>query len=44
MPCNFSADDGEFIVVIYLIMGALMDEASIQLLTLPIFYLLVARF
>jgi C4-dicarboxylate transporter, DctM subunit len=29
------------IVIIYLIMGALMDEASIQLLTLPIFYPLV---
>jgi C4-dicarboxylate transporter DctM subunit len=29
------------IVVIYLIMGALMDESSIQLLTLPIFYPLV---
>ena len=26
------------IVVIYLILGALMDEPSIQLLTLPIFY------
>jgi C4-dicarboxylate transporter, DctM subunit len=29
------------IVIIYLVMGALMDEASIQLLTLPIFYPLV---
>jgi C4-dicarboxylate transporter, DctM subunit len=31
------------IVIIYLIMGALMDEASIQLLTLPIFYPLVMK-
>jgi tripartite ATP-independent transporter DctM subunit len=29
------------IVVIYLIMGALMDEVSIQLLTIPVFYPLV---
>jgi TRAP-type C4-dicarboxylate transport system permease large subunit len=28
------------IVVIYIILGALMDESSIQLLTIPIFYLL----
>jgi C4-dicarboxylate transporter DctM subunit len=31
------------IVTIYLVMGALMDEASIQLLTLPIFYPLVMK-
>jgi C4-dicarboxylate transporter, DctM subunit len=31
------------IVIIYIIMGALMDEASIQLLTLPIFYPLVIK-
>jgi C4-dicarboxylate transporter, DctM subunit len=31
------------IVIIYIIMGALMDEASIQLLTLPIFYPLVMK-
>jgi TRAP-type C4-dicarboxylate transport system permease large subunit len=29
------------IVVIYLILGALMDEVSIQLLTIPVFYPLV---
>jgi C4-dicarboxylate transporter DctM subunit len=29
------------IIIIYIILGALMDEASIQLLTLPIFYPLV---
>lgn len=31
------------IVVIYIILGALMDEASIQLLTLPVFYPLVIK-
>lgn len=31
------------IVIIYLILGALMDESSIQLLTLPIFYPLVMK-
>jgi C4-dicarboxylate transporter DctM subunit len=31
------------IVIIYIILGALMDESSIQLLTLPIFYPLVMK-
>jgi C4-dicarboxylate transporter, DctM subunit len=31
------------IVVIYIILGALMDESSIQLLTIPIFYPLVMK-
>lgn len=31
------------IIIIYIILGALMDESSIQLLTLPIFYPLVMR-
>ena len=32
-----------FLVIIYIIMGALMDETSTQLLTIPIFYPLVLK-
>jgi len=32
-----------FLVIIYIIMGALMDETSTQLLTIPIFYPLIVK-